>query len=341
LTSVRVNRGSVDQVLFVKWDRFSRNATDALGMIRTLEDLGIDAQVVEQPIDRAVPEQLMMLAIYVAAPEVENRRRSLSTKQGMRRAMKEGRWTTTPPKGYKRTLDDNGKSIIVPGDDADYVREAFRLAAHSDLAMEQIRKKLCGRGFRCSANQFTLLLRNPVYKGKIFIPAWKSEGEQLVEGIHEGLVDEVTWHRAQQRFERKHRGSIRAVRPELELRGFLECPRCGRILSGSCSKGRNDKYWYYHCTKGCKERHRTEEVHEALEEWLTSIEAKAPVLAPYEALLLSPAREEGKSQTFRLRALRAEEERLDNRILAADERFLDGDLPADAYNRFGSNTPAN
>src|SRR5690606_1777779 len=97
----RANRGVVNQLLVVKWDRFSRDATGALGMIRTLEELGIEVQAIEQPIDHSVPEQLMMLALYVAAPEVENRRRSQATKAGMRRAMKEGRWTNVAPIGYR------------------------------------------------------------------------------------------------------------------------------------------------------------------------------------------------------------------------------------------------
>src|SRR5690606_26110209 len=101
----RVEAGRVpdaDAVLVVKWDRFSRDATGALSMIRRLEARGVAVQAVEQPIDRSVPEQLMMLAIYVAAPEVENRRRSLATKVGMRRAMREGRYMHAPPKGYAR-----------------------------------------------------------------------------------------------------------------------------------------------------------------------------------------------------------------------------------------------
>lgn len=84
LAYIRANRSTVDTLLVVKWDRFSRDATGALGMIRMLDELGVEVQAVKQPIDRNVPEQLMMLTIYVAAPEVENRRRSLATKRGMR-----------------------------------------------------------------------------------------------------------------------------------------------------------------------------------------------------------------------------------------------------------------
>jgi len=31
----------------------------------------------------------------------------------------------------------------------------------------------------------------------------------------------------------------------------LICPSCGKLLTGSASKGRNGLYYYYHCTSSC------------------------------------------------------------------------------------------
>ena len=146
MACLKARRGEVHRLLFVKWDRFSRNATDALQMIRALDELGVVPQAIEQPIDRNVPEQLIMLAIYVATPEVENRRRSLATKQGLRRAMKEGRWTTRVPTGYKRSRDANDKPILLLDDNAELVREAFALAAQTLLPIAEIRRRLAEKG---------------------------------------------------------------------------------------------------------------------------------------------------------------------------------------------------
>ncbi len=92
LLELRKHKGQTDLVLFTKWDRFSRNAGDAYQMISTLRRLGVEPQAIEQPLDLSVPENKMMLAFYLAAPEVENDRRALNTLHGMRRARKEGRW---------------------------------------------------------------------------------------------------------------------------------------------------------------------------------------------------------------------------------------------------------
>ena len=55
-------------------------------MIGLLTKLGVEPQAIEQPLDLSVPENKMMLAIYLATPEVENDRRALNTYNGMRRA---------------------------------------------------------------------------------------------------------------------------------------------------------------------------------------------------------------------------------------------------------------
>ena len=44
-----------DVVLFTKWDRFSRNTSDAYQMIGILKDMDIEAQAIEQPLAALKP----------------------------------------------------------------------------------------------------------------------------------------------------------------------------------------------------------------------------------------------------------------------------------------------
>ena len=44
----------------------------------------------------------------------------------------------------------------------------------------------------------------------------------------------------------------------LPLRGFLICPLCNKLLTGSASKGHTKYYSYYHCTDGCSCRYRAD-----------------------------------------------------------------------------------
>jgi len=70
LEYIKKNKKEADLLLFIKWDRFSRNTGDAYYMINVLNRLGIEPQAIEQPLDLNVPENKIMLAFYLAAPEV-------------------------------------------------------------------------------------------------------------------------------------------------------------------------------------------------------------------------------------------------------------------------------
>ncbi|MDP1973100.1 MAG: recombinase family protein, partial [Sediminibacterium sp.] len=100
LESYRSKRGQVQQILFTKWDRFSRNAADAFQMINLLRKLGVEPCAIEQPLDLDIPENKIMLGIYLTSPEVENDRRAINVRNGMRRAVKEGRYMNGAPIGY-------------------------------------------------------------------------------------------------------------------------------------------------------------------------------------------------------------------------------------------------
>lgn len=76
LIELKKHKGKTDLVLFTKWDRFSRNASDAYQMISTLRKMGVEPQAIEQPLDMNVPENKMMLAVYLTTPEIENDRRA-------------------------------------------------------------------------------------------------------------------------------------------------------------------------------------------------------------------------------------------------------------------------
>jgi DNA invertase Pin-like site-specific DNA recombinase len=114
LLELKTHKGQADLELFLKWNRFSHNAGDAYQMINVLRKLGVEPHAIEQPLDLSIPENKMMLAFYLAAPEVENDRRPLNVIHGMRRARKEGRYMELAPIGYVNKTDEAGKKYIEP-----------------------------------------------------------------------------------------------------------------------------------------------------------------------------------------------------------------------------------
>jgi site-specific DNA recombinase len=261
LSDLRKHRSQSDLILFTKWDRFSRNAGDAYQMISILRKLGIEPQAIEQPLDLTIPENKMMLAFYLAAPEVENDRRALNTFFGMRRAKKEGRWMASAPIGYMNKITENGRKLIAPKEpQAGLIRWVFEELATGQFNTEQIWKQARQKGLKCSKHGFWLTIRNPVYCGKIFIPKYKDEEAHFVEGQQEPLITESMFCDVQDILNGRKKTQRTKIKTDdnLPLRGFLVCPRCGRLLTGSASKGAFQYYHYYHCTSICGFRCRAD-----------------------------------------------------------------------------------
>ena len=252
LNFLKKNRGAVDLLLYLKWDRFSRNAGDAYAMINQLNRLGVEPQAIEQPLDLGIPENKIMLAFYLAAPEVENDRRSLNTIAGMRRAMKEGRHCTCAPKGFKNARNEQNRPIIIPGKDAHHIQYVFETMSTGLYPVEEMSRQARAKGFDCSKNQLWRILRNPFYYGKIILPAYKDEEAELVQGQHEPLISEELFNSVQDVLDgrKKNHPAKHSQKKEFPLRGFLQCRKCSRNLTGSASKGNGGKYFYYHCSCG-------------------------------------------------------------------------------------------
>ena len=266
LNELRRHKGQADLVLFLKWDRFSRNAGDAYQMINTLRKLGIEPQAIEQPLDLSIPENKMMLAFYLAAPEVENDRRALNVIHGMRRARKEGRYMGLAPIGYTNKTDETGRKFIEPKEpQAGILKWSFGKIAEGVYNTEQIYKMAKEKGFSATRSLFWFAIRNPVYCGKIFIPKYKHEESCFVKGSHEPIIGEELYYQVQDVLDGRKRRSYRlkvASNATLPLRGFLICPKCGKLLTGSASKGQTRYYSYYHCFGGCTSRFRADNVNQ-------------------------------------------------------------------------------
>lgn len=289
LLLIKNKRAQSNLLLFLKWDRFSRNAGDAYQMIKILRKLGIEPQAIEQPLDLSIPENKMMLAIYLAAPEVENDRRALNVINGMRRASKEGRYMGSAPYGYlNKTREDGRKHIIIDEDEAKIVKWIYEKVAEGIFNSEQIYNLAKEKGFHKTKSLFWDIIRNPIYCGKIFVRKYKDESSQIVNGQHEPILSETLYYAVQDVLDGRKRGQYRlkvASNQSMPLRGFLICPKCGKLLTGSTSKGRRKYYSYYHCTKGCIVRFKTDIVNSHFQTELKKFTPQGHVIEVYKILL--------------------------------------------------------
>ncbi|MCA1584504.1 MAG: recombinase family protein [Acidobacteria bacterium] len=96
-----------------------------------------------------------------------------------------------------------------------------------------------------------MLLRNQLYAGIVDVPEYGVRGKR---GDFEPLISEELFYRVQAISSGRMPTAAPRQRahPDLPLRGLVRCESCGRGLTGSWSKGRNQYYAYYHCRPGCR-----------------------------------------------------------------------------------------
>ena len=343
LDYIKINRKHIDYFFITRWDRFSRNVEEAYRVIREFREQGIEINAIEQPLDFSQPDSKVMLAVYLVMPEVENDKIGIRTKEGLRRAMREGCYVSVPPTGYTLTRTENGKSTLaIDEKKAELIQKAFRDYSKGVLSTEDIRKRYYHKGLKITKQTMLNILKNPVYIGKIRIKEWKKEDEMIVEGLHKAIIDEETFNKVQLKLAGKQPKQVHKyseIDEMLPLRGFLLCKSCGRTLTGSASKGRNGKrHFYYHCQPKCKERFKAEEANEVFELLLKEMVLKEDIKKLYREIIDKVFHGEEKGREDRKKRVTANLRKQEARLTSMEEKFLDDLIDAPTYHSMKQRT---
>lgn len=335
----RINQKLIDMVLVTTWDRFSRNTTDAFNELHYFRNIGIEIQSIQQPIDFSIPESKVLLAIYLTLPEVDNDRRSMKIKEGIRAALKSGRWSRGAPIGYKNSRDENNKPIIVPNEKADCIRFAFKEISQGS-SQQFVLKNLKQFGFTVSRNNLSLLLRNPLYVGKVRVPANETEPEEIVEGVHEPIIDYELFIKVQdilnKGYKDRNRKKENSAKPELPLRGILFCSNCGKKVTGSASRSKTGaKHFYYHCNYCKKERYRAEVANTSIESFFDELKFRKSAMSIYTDMLklLSAERNNTSMKKNDLKEVKSQISILESRIDKLQNLLIDGAFTIQEYEK--------
>ncbi len=329
----KANKREIDFVLITKWDRFSRNQRDALQEIKSFADIGIEVNAAEQWIDFSIPHNKMMLSIYLTIPEIDNDVRGINTRMGMRRSLKEGRWTGGAPIGYKNDRDHLRKPILIPSDKAILVRESFELFATGLYDKEELRRMMSKKGLTLSKSQFPNMLTNVLYIGKITVPEFKGEDVQVVQGLHEPIVSDELFNKVQSLLNGKvnQRKLYEKLNDETPLRALITCSKCGGKLTSSASKGRSRYYNYYHCRNGCTERIPADVAHEALLEYFDEVAVKPEIEKLYLEVMKTIFQANESSREQDINKLRENIGSAEKKLASLEEKYVLNEIERDSY----------
>ena len=332
---MKKNKHEIDEFIFAKWDRFSRNLYEGLGELDKIKSFGINIFCLEQNIDDSIPENKLLQTLLLVIPEIENKRRSLNVTAGMRRAMKEGRWPWKAPVGYRNSRDENGKVIIeMDPVKAPLIRKIFDDVARGDLNQQDIRMQILMKGIKLSKSNFSRLLRNKFYMGQIEIPTYKEEPAETVSGLHSPIIEPEVFYKVQQVLDRRNKkknvSSKRLSRPELPLRGYMLCQSCGGKMTGSASKGNGGRYHYYHCNK-CGTRYKATVANEAFETLLGKMTLNKGSKELLKLMVAKKGEELLKNEQRELQSVGMELRKQQERKTRLEDNFLDGKIDGSDY----------
>jgi site-specific DNA recombinase len=252
-----IEAGKIDCVVVYKVDRLSRSLIDFAKMMELFEKQGVCFVSTTQQFNTKSPLGRLTLHILLSFAQFEREIISERTRDKQVAARKKGKWTGGHLiLGYD--LDPRGGRLVVNSEEAERVREVFRLYLEGTTVLNLVRRldqlgwrnkqwttqdgKLYGGSplRRCHVYN---LLGNTIYTGRIKI------GEEIFPGEHEGIIDVATFDQVQARLKQNAwtPGNPHRTKMESLLRGMIYCSCCGSGMYSTYSASKQRRYRYYVC----------------------------------------------------------------------------------------------
>ncbi len=325
----------IKTILVEKTDRMYRNFRDYID----IEDLGADIILVKEnevvgPNASSHTKFIHGIKVLMAKNFLDNL--SEEVQKGHSEKLEMGMYPSNPMFGFG-TQRVNGKCMLTPKlNEAAAVKRIFELYASGQETYRSICEKLKAEQHHVTAeakfhtSKINSIINNPVYYGDF---RWNGK---IYKGIHEPIITRALWTEVKkvQESHKNRKQSKRYNTLPFFLKGLMVCGECGRNVTAEKKKG---KYVYYRCTK-----HNTHCSQKAVKEeaLLPQIEAivKAIHIPKDVAQWVSEALKESlymKQETInaQIKALKATETKLENRLEQIYEDKLDGKVEEELYDR--------
>ena len=326
------NPGKVDSILFLRWDRYSRNVEFAFTYKRLfMDELGVDINAVEEPIDFAATDWAMWLSIRCGVAQTEDQKISRRTQEGTHEHLMRGEWCGRAPRGYIniKANEDAGTDHFVAIDPkvAPIIREVFSQVAEGIETPMSIKRRLLPQASKTS---FFNMLRNKFYVGIIEVPAFDFYPACEVRGKHEPIIDNETFKAVQDVMGGKRKKKPKMHKPNnpnLYLRKYLVCPKCGHRITGATSKGHGGHYDYYCCNHDHKHLNvRADKANESFVRYVGGLMPNKALAALYKEVLADARGQLKHVRNGEIAKLQAEIQKIKDRLNKVNDLYFDGEL---------------
>lgn len=207
--------GGIQRVFIYKLDRMSRDVIDTLTLLyRVLPKYGVEIVSMTEDLRFDNPMDKVMIGVNAIMGQYEREIIRMRTRAGMKERVKKGLWMGggRVPWGYR--YDRNDGILHPEPEQAEMVRQAYRMYIEG-YSCENISKLLGFKGERIVMQ---------ILKRKSNIGLIEYNGE-VYHGLHEAIIDEETFYKAQECMEKRHTNSH--INHDNMLTGLCWCGVCG------------------------------------------------------------------------------------------------------------------
>ncbi len=332
---------TVDFLLVDQMDRFSRDAGEAMSLVKNLQKkYSIQVVSVSEGItfDYDTPGSFFRAGLQLLLAEEDNINRSIKIRGGLYTARaKEGRYVgTTAPFGYYKSGDGKDRRIYINEKEADLVKFIYD-AYLKGMPLVEIKRIAHQRGFNKFAHTaIERVLASPVYAGMLEVKPFKDYPGGLFPAIHEPIIDKNTWYRVQEKMRKPIKERV-VIDARMPLRGVLKC-HCGRPLTGAPSRGKSGAYFlYYKCRDSKHNNISVKKAHKQLAEIYGLMSLPRKVINDVREGCYLALNNEISNSKVRLKELQKELSDNEESKFLLEEKWIKNQITQDTYQRWYNN----
>lgn len=329
---------TVDYLLVDQMDRFSRNAGDALIMIKELQK-AYKIQVVSVTegivFDYEVPGNFFRTGLQFLLAEEDNINRSIKVRKGLYTAKaKEGRFIgSTPPFGYRKIGTGKARHLIINEMEAEIVKFIYK-SYLKNVPLYVIKKEVYEMGFDRKGNvAVENILKNPVYAGMLEVKSFRDLPGGFFPASHEAIIDNKIWVLVQNKI-KEPKGTRVILDEQLPLRGILKC-HCGNPMTGAPSRGKSGKYFYYYKCKFPRHNNLSAvKIHDQLLSILELITFSQKMVSNIEKDCRIKINKEVNSQRLKIFRKEKQLQDLEQKLLSIEEKWIVGEIKKASFDKW-------
>lgn len=319
---------TIKYILVTEFDRFSRNAGQAITLIEELRELGIIVCAVKVGLETINKESMNFARNLLTFATYDNEIRTDKFISGREHCFRSGVWCRKAPLGYTKT----GKSLnsrCLLNDTGKLIRKAL-LWKLENVPNHEILSRLEVRGLKLTKQTLHHIFTNPFYAGKI---KSKFLGNEIIDGVHEPAITYTQFLRIQDIITGKSDKYIhKKDSPESPLKKYVRCAEDDTPFTFYTKRKGGHEYLYYKCNKtGCKTNVSANKMHMKYADLLKRYGLPSCMLSLFERIIKDMLIKEDEGRKSELTSLKKRLTETEKTIKECRIRFGTGEIDKETF----------